>query len=116
MATKDSSSWVEGQAVEGQIFATALDRASAPYHGPTKRRTAGRWFRETGWRHIVGIVVLVFSVFPILFAVSASFNPVGTLTGTNALFSRIGFESYARILTSPEIPYTAWFANTIVIA
>jgi len=116
MATKQNRSWYEAETVEGGILASALDRAAAPSSVPTRRRTAGRWFRETGWRHIVGVVVLVFSVFPILFAVSASFNPVGTLTGTNALFSRIGFESYARILTSPDIPYTAWFANTIVIA
>ncbi len=117
MATQENPSIGDRMlTAEGEMLAGALDRAAAPYHGPTRKRTAGRWFSETGWRHIVGVVMLVISIFPILFAISASLNPVGTLTGTNALFSKIGFESYARILTSPGIPYTAWFANTIVIA
>ena len=83
--------------------------------GPRKR-PFGRWFRETGWRHIIGVVMLVFSVFPIVFVLSASLNPNGTLTGSNALFSAIGWDSYARILSDPQIPYPAWFANTIFIA
>ena len=83
---------------------------------PQRKRPFGRWFRETGWRHVVGIVVLAFAAFPIVFVLSASLNPNGTLTGSNALFSVIGLESYARILTDPQIPYSAWFVNTIVIA
>ncbi|MEU1971123.1 sugar ABC transporter permease [Microbacterium sp. NPDC019599] len=83
---------------------------------PAKRRTFGRWFSSTGWRHIVAIVVCVFAVFPILYVVSASLNPHGTLTGTNQLFSSIGLDSYVRMLTDPQIPYPMWFLNTIIVA
>ncbi|RZU66644.1 carbohydrate ABC transporter membrane protein 2 (CUT1 family) [Microterricola gilva] len=76
----------------------------------------GRWFRATGWRHVVGIVMIVFSCFPLLFVLSSSLNPQGTLTGSNALFSAVGLDSYVRILTSPDIPYTNWFANTLIVA
>ncbi|WP_233279349.1 sugar ABC transporter permease [Microterricola pindariensis] len=76
----------------------------------------GRWFRATGWRHLVGVVMIVFSCFPLLFVLSSSLNPKGTLTGSNALFSAIGLDSYARILSSPDIPYTDWFVNTLIIA
>jgi arabinogalactan oligomer/maltooligosaccharide transport system permease protein len=38
-------------------------------------RRPGRWFRETGWRHLVGIVMLVFSAFPLVYVLSASLNP-----------------------------------------
>ena len=81
---------------------TARRRRYRRPHPPTA--SAGRWFRETGWRHIVGVVMLVFSVFPILFVLSASLNPSGTLTGTNALFSAIGLDSYVRILPTPRSP------------
>jgi len=30
---------------------------------PRARRPFGRWFRETGWRHLIGIVMLVFAGF-----------------------------------------------------
>ncbi len=76
----------------------------------------GRWFRATGWRHVVGAVMIVFSCFPLLFVLSSSLNPQGTLTGSNALFSAIGLDSYVRILTNPEIPYPNWFANTLIVA
>ena len=84
---------------------------------PTRRRFSfGRWFRATGWRHLVGVVVAAFAVFPLLFVISASLNPHGTLTGSNALFSSIGLDSYLRILTDPVFPYPIWYANTIIIA
>jgi arabinogalactan oligomer/maltooligosaccharide transport system permease protein len=84
---------------------------------PLKRPFAfKRWFGRTGWRHLVGIVMVIFSAFPLLYVLSASLNPRGTLTGSNALFSQVGFESYARILTTPETPFAQWFGNTVVIA
>ncbi len=83
--------------------------------GPRKR-TFGAWFADTGWRHVVAIVVSAFALFPLLYVVSASLNPNGTLTGSNQLFSAIGVDSYVRILTDPQNPYGLWFLNTLVIA
>ncbi|WP_167137145.1 sugar ABC transporter permease [Diaminobutyricimonas sp. TR449] len=84
---------------------------------PTRRSfNFGRWFRTTGWRHVVGVIVVIFSLFPIVFVVSSSLNPNGTLTGSNALFSKIGLDSYIRIISDPQVPFTTWFANTLIIA
>jgi arabinogalactan oligomer/maltooligosaccharide transport system permease protein len=95
--------------------ATATTTATA--HEPTpRRRSFGRWFADTGWRHVVAIVVSIFAVFPLLYVLSASLNPQGTLTGSNQLFSAIGIDSYVRILTDPQIPYPMWFLNTIIVA
>jgi arabinogalactan oligomer/maltooligosaccharide transport system permease protein len=80
---------------------------------PTRRPvTAGARFRATGWRHLVGIVMVIFSVFPLLYVLSASLNPNGTLIGSNALFSRLGFDSYVALFQSSQQPYAAWFVNT----
>ena len=94
---------------------TSVDGATRviPRKRPFKFR---RWFARTGWRHLVGIVMVVFSGFPLLYVLSASLNPQGTLTGSNQLFSRIGFDAYARMLSTPEAPFALWFGNTIVIA
>ena len=46
-----------------------------------------RWFGDTGWRHLVGIALVVVAVFPLLYVLSASLNPGGSLVGSNALFS-----------------------------
>lgn len=57
-----------------------------------------------------------FALFPLLYVVSASLNPKGTLTGSNQLFSAIGIDSYVRILSDPQNPYGTWFLNTLLIA
>ncbi|MDN3442769.1 sugar ABC transporter permease [Microbacterium sp. APC 3901] len=81
-----------------------------------RRRGFGAWFADTGWRHVVAIVVSAFALFPLLYVVSASLNPNGTLTGSNQLFSAFGFDSYVRILSDPQNPYGLWFLNTLIIA
>jgi arabinogalactan oligomer/maltooligosaccharide transport system permease protein len=81
-----------------------------------KRRPFGRWFREDGWRHLIAIIVAIFAVFPLLYVLSASLNPRGTLTGSNQLFSAWSLDSYVRMLTDPQVPYTQWYANTLIIA
>ena len=81
-----------------------------------RRRSFGAWFADTGWRHLVAIVVSAFALFPLLYVVSASLNPKGTLTGSNQLFSAIGIDSYLRILSDPQNPYGTWFLNTLLIA
>ncbi|MEV4668324.1 sugar ABC transporter permease [Microbacterium saperdae] len=83
---------------------------------PVRRRSFGAWFADTGWRHVVAVVVSAFALFPLLYVVSASLNPKGTLTGSNQLFSAIGIDSYVRILTDPQNPYLRWFGNTLLIA
>ncbi|NUR82527.1 MAG: sugar ABC transporter permease [Nonomuraea sp.] len=67
------------------------------------------------WRHAVGLAAVVVALFPLVFAVSASLNPSGTLTGANALFSDVSLEHYARLFGDPLHPFPRWFANTLVI-
>ncbi|MEV8171765.1 sugar ABC transporter permease [Microbacterium sp. NPDC077486] len=93
------------------VRSTAPARRTAP-----PRRSFGAWFADTGWRHLVAIVVSAFALFPLLYVVSASLNPKGTLTGSNQLFSAIGIDSYVRILSDPQNPYGTWFLNTLLIA
>lgn len=79
------------------------------------RRPFKRYFRETGWRHLVGIAVTIFALFPLLYVFSASLNPGGTLLTANALFSNLDFSSYAQLFQMSRHPYGAWFVNTLVI-
>lgn len=75
-----------------------------------------KWFTDTGWRHLVALAVLVFALFPIVFVVSASFNPIGTLTASNALFSRFSLDNYEALFNTPVYPYARWFGNTMFVA
>src|SRR5699024_9544444 len=95
-----------------------LHRRVPPYEvaGGAELMTLRKWFLDTGWRHLAGVIVLIVAMLPIVFVISSSLNPSGTLTGSNALFSAIGFDSYARILSNPQAPFPMWFANTLIIS
>jgi arabinogalactan oligomer / maltooligosaccharide transport system permease protein len=82
----------------------------------SRLQALGRWFRRTGWRHLVGMCALVFALFPIVFVLSASFNELGTLTASNRLFSSFSTKNYRDLFDSPVYPYANWFANTMLIA
>lgn len=79
------------------------------------KRPFKRYFRETGWRHLIGIAMSIFAAFPLLYVFSASLNPGGTLVTANSLFSNFSFESYVDLFNRPQQPYAAWFGNTLLI-
>lgn len=91
---------------------TQVTRTSTPTRRPF---SLTRWFRDTGWRHVVAIVLSLFALFPLAYILSASLKPFGTLTGSNSLFSEISFESYARLLNSDKYPFTDWFVNSLIV-
>ena len=76
----------------------------------------GKWFADTGWRHLVGVIAAIICGFPILYVLSSSLNPGGTLLGSNALFTKIDFSNYVNLLFNlPLAPFGAWFLNTLFI-
>lgn len=79
------------------------------------RMRPSRWIAEIGWRHVVGLAVVVFATFPLVYVLSASLNPGGTLTGSNALFREVSVDNYVELLSDPRRPYARWFLNTMVV-
>lgn len=83
---------------------------------PSRRKSSGtRWMRDVGWRHLVGLLAVAFAVFPLLYVVSVSLNPIGTLTGSNALFTRVDLGNYVELLSNPGQPFAKWFVNTLLV-
>ncbi|WP_104112051.1 MULTISPECIES: sugar ABC transporter permease [unclassified Arthrobacter] len=80
-----------------------------------KRRPFGVWFKDKGWRHLVGVVVTLFAIFPLLYVLSAALNSNGTLAGTKGLFTKIDFGNFINLFNDPARPFGRWFVNTLVI-
>jgi arabinogalactan oligomer/maltooligosaccharide transport system permease protein len=74
----------------------------------------GSWFRQVGWRHIVGVIALLFALFPIVFVVSAAFNPIGTLSSSTIILRNASFENFTKLFETTS--FWTWFKNSIVIA
>ncbi len=77
-------------------------------------RARKRWFAQVGWRHIVGMLAVVFSLFPILFVLSAALNPLGTLSSTELLPTGASFENFTNLFH--KTAFAHWFLNSLLIA
>ncbi len=56
------------------IDADGLECSARSASRPPTAARFGRWFRETGWRHVVGVFALFFALFPVWFVVIAAFS------------------------------------------
>jgi arabinogalactan oligomer/maltooligosaccharide transport system permease protein len=92
-------------------------------------RTAERRRRPSGllqnwWRHLIGIVAVVFALFPVAYIASSAFSVDGTLGGASLIPRAVTLDNFRTILSGNvtvagaenEVPYVRWFANTLVVA
>ncbi|GHH66935.1 sugar ABC transporter permease [Promicromonospora soli] len=79
----------------------------------SRRPSAGRWFSEIGWRHLVGVLAVAYAGFPLVYVVSASLADGGTLTGSNDLFASVSGANYAAL---GGTRFWTWMGNTLVVA
>jgi len=107
---------------------TTIDRAEAPLRVETAQARRRKPILEYNWwRYLVSLLAILFALFPIVYVVSASLNPVSSLTSAQLVPDDVTFENYRRILSgSPgesgtsdealDVPYINWYVNTIVIS
>jgi arabinogalactan oligomer / maltooligosaccharide transport system permease protein len=106
---------------------TTLEQTEAvPAARTAERRSRRSGFAADWWRYLVGLVAIAFAVFPILYVISAAFNPVDSLSGTGLIPKDVTLENFRAILSgSPgdvgtsaealDIPYKNWYVNMIFV-
>ncbi|KXK60106.1 sugar ABC transporter permease [Micromonospora rosaria] len=97
--------------------AAATGRATDEPAGarPGRARRRNRWFAQVGWRHLVGVLAVVFSLFPIVFVFSAALNPLGTLSSTGLVpADGVSFGNFGELFE--RTPFGRWFLNSLLIA
>ena len=72
-----------------------------------------RWFVDVGWKYLFALVVIFYAIFPLLYALSASLNPRGSLSAATALFSEFTLDNY---LALGETRYWTWMVNSLTIS
>jgi arabinogalactan oligomer / maltooligosaccharide transport system permease protein len=75
----------------------------------------GRWWREVGWRHLGGIVAVLFAVIPVAYVVSAAFNPLGTVASTGVIPRHLSLDNFEALFTDPARPFGRWALNTALL-
>ncbi|GIF13344.1 sugar ABC transporter permease [Actinoplanes teichomyceticus] len=73
-----------------------------------------KWFRQVGWRHLVAVLAVLFSLGPIVFVLSAALNPLGTLSSSTLIPTGASLDNFTRLLSDTDFP--SWFLNSVLIA
>jgi arabinogalactan oligomer/maltooligosaccharide transport system permease protein len=79
-----------------------------------RKTTFMGWLRKKGWKHLVGWVMVVYSIFPIVYVISGSFANADQFTST--LFSSFTTQNYVDLFQDPYRPFANWFVNTLLIS
>jgi len=75
-----------------------------------------KWIRMYGWRHLVGLVFVTISLYPILFVLTNSFADFPNLANSKLIPDGFTLKHYQSLSESDLIPYFRWLFNTYKIA
>ena len=67
-------------------------------------------------RIILAIIMLIFALFPVLWIISASFNPTGSLVGQPLIPANPSTANYERLFNNAINPYPRWYVNSLFLA
>jgi arabinogalactan oligomer/maltooligosaccharide transport system permease protein len=79
------------------------------------------------WRYLVGLLAIAFAIFPVLYVISAAFNPIDSLSGTSLIPKNVTLDNFRAILSGNpgekgsseaalDVPYKNWYVNMIVVS
>jgi arabinogalactan oligomer/maltooligosaccharide transport system permease protein len=107
--------------VDHAADAVRAERAAATRRG-RRPLLSGNW-----WRYLVSLVAIAFALFPVVYVISAAFNPIPSLTSAQVIPDEITLDNFERILSGNpgeagteqealDVPYVNWYLNTVLIA
>ncbi len=81
----------------------------------TKAQAASRrrrWLSEVGWKYPVALIVVFYAAFPLVYALSASLDRSGSLSGSTTLFRNVSLDNYAAL---GDTLFWTWVGNTLLV-
>ncbi len=80
------------------------------------RMSAARWVREIGWRHLILLMAVAFSLFPVVWIVSAAFNSIDNLAAARLIPDSVTLDNFTELFDEPLTPLRTWIWNTWKVA
>jgi arabinogalactan oligomer/maltooligosaccharide transport system permease protein len=75
-----------------------------------------KWITDNLWRHVVGVLVAFFALFPLYLVIISSINPTGSLQVSSFIPTEFSLKNYQQLFNDPTIPYLVWMKNTLLIS
>lgn len=67
-------------------------------------------------RYIIAAILIVFAFVPVVWVLSASFNPSGSLVSIEVIPKNPGFGNYSGLFENKYYPFLTWLKNSFVVA
>ncbi|MEA4813132.1 MAG: sugar ABC transporter permease [Anaerolineaceae bacterium] len=67
-------------------------------------------------RWVIAAVLIAFSIFPVLWVVSASINPVNDLATQKLIPSNANFDNFKALFGNPIFPFWTWMKNSLIVS
>jgi arabinogalactan oligomer/maltooligosaccharide transport system permease protein len=65
---------------------------------------------------VIGLIAILYALFPILWVISASLDPLSMLATQNIIPQNASLINYSRLLSDPVNPFLLWMRNSIKIS
>jgi len=72
----------------------------------------GKWFANVGWRHIIGILAVIYAAFPIVYVISVALAEGATMSGTKGLFEEFSTSNFGLV---NDTMFWTWMKNSLII-
>ena len=79
-------------------------------------KAAKFWLKKILWRHLVGLAVGAFSLFPLVWMISAAFDVTGQISTQQLIPLHRGLDNFQQLFSSTGKPYLTWGRNSLVVA
>ena len=65
------------------------------------------------WRHLVGVLAVIWALFPVSYLISASLNPLGNVVTSTLVPQTFSTSNFTKLLD--EQPFGTWARNSIIV-
>lgn len=81
----------------------------------TRRKTVPTGSGGTWWRYLFVALALLFALFPVVYLLSASLNPAGSLQTSTLIPREFSLNNFNTLFSDSARPYLSWYRNAFII-
>lgn len=98
----------------GMAFAWRRAKKPKPIY---PKMSTERWMRELGWRHVVAVLAVLFSLYPVMYIVSSSLSGSDNLNAATFLPTTFNTDTYKEFFSNPPLtPFVTWLKNSWIVS
>ncbi|MEN8041488.1 MAG: sugar ABC transporter permease [Actinomycetota bacterium] len=92
----------------------AFQKKPKPVYAPM---SAKMWMRTLGWRHIVAVLAVFFSLYPVMYIISSSVSGSDNLAAATFIPTNFDIETYKELFSNPTLtPFMTWLKNSWIVS